>query len=59
MLVKIKKDLAENKRDLEEKTLSESKLKAELEFATQRGEEGKFEVSKLMGEVHNLQEQVS
>ena len=59
MLVKIKRDLAENKRDLEEKTLSEAKLKAELEAATQRGEEDKVEVSRLMGELHSLQGQVS
>ncbi|KAK3726904.1 hypothetical protein QZH41_016698, partial [Actinostola sp. cb2023] len=58
MLVKIKKDLAERKKELNVKTYSEAKLKADLEAATQNGEQDKVEISKLMAEVHNLQEQL-
>lgn len=58
MLVKIKRDLAEIKKELEVKTLSEAKLKVDLEVATQKSEEEKVEISQLMAEVHNLQEQV-
>ena len=58
MLVKIKKDLAETKNELKEKTLSEVKMKTDLEIFTQKAEEDKMEISKLTSEVRNLQQQV-